>query len=85
MTLTELKGKYERLREEIDRLGVATSNSLARHARLMSDLDQIDAELAAVKRHSLNAPTLRDVVSWIDPAHQSQGAGIDKEFVRRVA
>jgi hypothetical protein len=83
MTLTELKGKYARLREEIDSLGAAGTYSEARRARLMYDLDQIEAQVSNVKRLSLSAPTLRDVVAWVEPA--GHGVGMHEESLRRVA
>ena len=66
MSLNELKGRYARVRNEIDSLGRAGENSEARLARLMFELDEIDQELAAFKRRNLAAPTLRDVVTGSD-------------------
>jgi hypothetical protein len=66
MTLIELKEKYARLRAEIDALGGAGEHSEARLARLKFELDEIDHELAAVRRRAQIAPTLRDVVSGVD-------------------
>jgi hypothetical protein len=80
MNLTELKGKYARLRDEIDSLGGIGGNSEARRARLLSELDQIDEEYAAVKRRSLTAPTLRDVIDVPESGHQSQYASINGEY-----
>jgi hypothetical protein len=58
----------------------------ARRARLMYDLDQIEAQLATVKRLSLSAPTLRDVVAWVEPAAQGgHGADVHVDSQRRVA
>jgi hypothetical protein len=83
MTLTELKGKYARLRDEIDSLDAAGSYSEARRARLMYDLEQIGAQLATVNRLSLSAPTLRDVVAWVEPA--GHGVNVQDDSRRRVA
>jgi hypothetical protein len=83
MTLTELKGKYARLREEINSLGAAGSYSEARRARLMYDLEQIEAQVANVNRLSLSAPTLRDVVAWVEPA--GHGVDMHDDSQRRVA
>jgi hypothetical protein len=79
MNLIELKGKYARLRDEIDSLGGKGGNSEARRARLLSELDQIDEEYAAVKRRSLTAPTLNEVIEASevrDSGYRSQYASM---------
>jgi hypothetical protein len=67
MTLTELKGKYARLNIEIEALAGAGVHSEAKLARLTHELDEIDREFVAFRRRAETAPTLRDVVSWIEP------------------
>jgi chromosome condensin MukBEF complex kleisin-like MukF subunit len=64
MTLNELKSKYNRLSQEIDTLAVSGEGQQARLLRLMNELDQVHAELNALRRRTLSAPTLRDAVSW---------------------
>ncbi len=77
MTLNELKGKYARLRDEIDALGCFGEPSEAKRLRLLADLDQVDAELAEYRRVSRTAPMLLDVVdgyeSIIQPLYESSG------------
>ena len=78
MTLTELKGKYARLNVEIEALAGAGVHSEAKLARLTHELEQIDREFVAFRRRAETAPTLRDVVSWIEPfprRHNDQGLG----------
>jgi hypothetical protein len=74
MTLTELKGKYARLRDEIDSLGGAQEHSEARLARMMGDLDRIDQELAVFRRRSQAAPVLQEVVAFADPVRAGKGS-----------
>jgi hypothetical protein len=74
MTLIELKGKYARLRAEIDSLGGAGEHSEAKLARMKFELDEIDQELAAVRRRAQIAPTLRDVVSGVDAVRSISGS-----------
>jgi len=64
MTLNELKSKYNRLSQEIDTLAVSGEGQQARLLRLMHELDQVHADLNALRRRTLSAPTLRDVVPW---------------------
>ena len=66
MTLTELKGKYARLSAEIEALAGAGVHSEAKLARLTHELEEIDREFVACRRAE-TAPTLRDVVSWVEP------------------
>ena len=63
MSLNELKNNYARLRDEINSVGGAGERSEAKLARLISELDQIDQDLATFKRLARAAPTLRDVVA----------------------
>ena len=67
MTLAELKGRYARLSVEIDALADAAGHSQAKLARLSHELDEIDREFVAFRRRAAAAPTLHDVVSWIEP------------------
>jgi hypothetical protein len=62
MTLNELKGKYNRLSQEIDSLAGGGERHQARLVRLMNELDQVHAELSRLRRSTLAAPTLRDIV-----------------------
>lgn len=64
MTLNELKVKYHRLSNEIDRLAAAAEPNESRLLRLLNDLDQAHRDLADLRRRTLAAPTLRDVVPW---------------------
>ena len=64
MTLNELKGKYNRLSQEIDALAGCGESHQARWVRLMNELDQVHGDLAQLRRRTLAAPTLRDVVPW---------------------
>lgn len=64
MTLNELKSKYNRLSQEIDTLAANGEGQQARLMRLMNELDQVHGDLTALRRRTLSAPTLRDVVSW---------------------
>jgi hypothetical protein len=66
MNLTQLKGRYARLRAEIDAFGNAGEPNQAKLARLMFELDRVDDELAAYRRRADAAPTLSDVVA-LDP------------------
>jgi hypothetical protein len=68
MTLHELKGKYARLSGEIDSLAAGGVPHEARLLRLMNDLDQVHHELRELRLRTLGAPTLRDVVAWLEPA-----------------
>jgi hypothetical protein len=70
MTLNQLKGKYWRLRDEIDSVGAMTPHREARLARLTHELDQIDQELAAARRCALFAPILREEVPWPGSSRQ---------------
>ena len=63
MTLDELKGKYARLRDEIDALGCFGEPSEAKRMRLLCELDQVDADLAEYRRLARTAPMLLDVVA----------------------
>ena len=65
MTLNELIGKYARLRDEIDTLGYGEPSE-AKRVRLLSELDQVDADLAEYRRLSRTAPMLLDVVPGYD-------------------
>jgi hypothetical protein len=65
MTLNELIGKYARLRDEIDTLGHGEP-SVAKRMRLLSELDQVDADLAEYRRLARTAPMLLDVVPGYD-------------------
>ena len=74
MTLIELKGKYARLSVEIEALAGAGVHSEAKLARLTLELEEIDREFVAFRRRAETAPTLRDVVSWVDPLpHRQSG------------
>ncbi len=68
MTLNELKGKYNRLSQEIDSLAGSGECHQARLMRLMNELDQVHAELVDLRRRTVAAPTLRDAVNWPQPA-----------------
>lgn len=68
MTLNELKGKYNRLSNEIDTLAGACERNDSRLMRLMGELDQVHVELAELRRRTLAAPTLRDAVNWTGAA-----------------
>ena len=72
MTLTELKGKYARLSVEIEALAGAGGHSEAKLARLTHELEEIDREFVAFRRRAETAPTLRDVVSWLEPFPRRQ-------------
>ena len=72
MTLTELKGKYARLSVEIEALAGAGSHSQAKQARLTHELEEIDREFVAFRRRAETAPTLRDVVSSLEPFPRRQ-------------
>jgi hypothetical protein len=82
MTLTALKGKYARLRDEIDLLESVGKHSEAKLARLKCELDQIDHDLAVYRRLAEAAPTLRDVVAWAEPARPAHVAREDYASVR---
>jgi hypothetical protein len=64
MTLYELKAKYNRLSQEIDALAGSGECEQARLMRLMNELDRVHDDLAALRRRTLAAPVLRDVVAW---------------------
>lgn len=68
MTLNELKDKYTRLSNEIDALAGAGERNKSRLVCLLTELDQVHQELADLRRRTLAAPTLRDVVAWACPA-----------------
>lgn len=72
MTLDGLKGKYARLREEIDSLGCIVEPTEAKLTRLMCELDQVERDLAIYRRLARTAPTLRDVVASLDPIARRQ-------------
>jgi hypothetical protein len=72
MTLNELKGKYARLSVEIEALAGAGVHSEAKLARLTHELEEIDREFVAFRRRAETAPTLRDVVSWVEPFARRQ-------------
>ena len=83
MTLTELKGKYARLNIEIEALAGGGGHSEAKLARLILELEEIDREFVALRRRAATAPTLRDVVSWIEPFPRGQnGFGHPQAFAR---
>ena len=63
MTLNELKGKYARLRDEIDALGGIGEPGEAKHARLMRELDQVDEALAAFRELARSAPVPGDRIA----------------------
>jgi hypothetical protein len=65
MNLNELKGKYARLRDEIDALGGSGEPGEAKHARLMRELDQVDEALAAFRQLARSAPVLDDRIAPI--------------------
>ena len=68
MNLNELKGKYARLRDEIDALGGGVGEpGEAKHARLMRELDQVDEALAAFRELARSAPALADAVGSLEP------------------
>jgi hypothetical protein len=67
MTLYELKGKYDRLSNEIDTLATDGVRHEARLMRLMNDLDQVHRQLCDLRLRTFGAPTLRDVVSQAEP------------------
>ncbi len=67
MTLNELKGKYARLSNEIDKLAAEGVRHEARLMRLMSDLDTVHRELCELRLRTFAAPTLREVVSRPEP------------------
>ena len=61
MNLNELKGKYARLRDEVDALGGGIGEpGEAKHARLMRELDQVEEALAAYRELARSAPALAD-------------------------
>lgn len=64
MTLNELKTKYNRLSQAVDSLAGSGECEQAHLMRLMNELDQVHGELAQLRRRTLAAPTLRDVVAW---------------------
>jgi len=67
MTLNELKGKYARLSNEIDRLAAEGVRNEARLMRLMNDLDEVHRELCELRLRTFAAPTLRDAVPRPEP------------------
>ena len=67
MNLNELKGKYARLRDEIDALGGIGEPGEAKHARLMRELDQVDEALAAFRELARSASALADAVGSLEP------------------
>lgn len=68
MNLNELKGKYARLRDEIDALrGSVGEPGDAKHARLMRELDQVDEALANYRELARSAPALADAVGSLEP------------------
>jgi hypothetical protein len=67
MNLNELKGKYARLRDEIDALGGIGEPGEAKHARLMRELDQVDEALAAYRALARSASALTDTVGSPEP------------------
>jgi hypothetical protein len=67
MTLNGLKGKYARLREEIDSLGCLAEPTEAKLTRLMCELDQVERDLVVYRRLAQTAPTLSDEVASFDP------------------
>jgi len=72
MTLNGLKGKYARLREEIDSLGCMAEPTEAKLTRLMCELDQVERDLVVYRRLAQTAPTLSDVVASVDPVVRRQ-------------
>jgi hypothetical protein len=62
MTLYELKAKYQRLSDEVDLLAGAGERNDGRLLRLLHDLDQVHQQVTELRRRTLAAPTLRDVV-----------------------
>jgi uncharacterized coiled-coil DUF342 family protein len=64
MTLNELKGKYNRLSQEIDALAGNAERHQVKLRRLMNELDEVHRELTLLRRRTLAAPTLRDSVPW---------------------
>lgn len=62
MTLNELKGKYARLSNEIDALAGQGGRNEASLLRLMNELDEVHDALSALRRRTIAAPTLRDVL-----------------------
>ncbi|MGL6110309.1 MAG: hypothetical protein ACRC2B_09455 [Rubrivivax sp.] len=68
MTLNELKGKYTRLSNEIDTLAGAGERNESRLVSLLAELDEVHRDLADLRRRTLSAPTLRDVVAWAHAA-----------------
>lgn len=75
MTLDGLKGTYARVRDEIDSLGCLSQPTEAKLSRLMSELDQVERDLAAYRRLARSAPTLRDVVAVFETSHPHQLQG----------
>jgi hypothetical protein len=63
-----LKGQYARLSNQIDALAAEGAGNDAHLLRLMNDLDQVHQHLADLRRRTWAAPTLRDAVSWPEPA-----------------
>lgn len=63
MTLNELKGRYACLSDQIDALAAQGGHNEARLIELMNELDQLHADLSALRRRTFAAPTLRDAVS----------------------
>jgi hypothetical protein len=62
MTLKELKGKYARLREEINSFGDAGHPNHAKLARLTFELDRVEEEFATYRRRADAAPTLSEII-----------------------
>lgn len=62
MTLQELRGKYNRLSQEVDALAAAGERNPGRMGRLLRELDEVHRQIAAQRRRHLAVPTLRDVV-----------------------
>ncbi len=73
MTLNELKGKYQRLSQEIDTLAGRGDGHHARLIRLMNELDEVHAQLTSLRRRTLSAPTLRDAVAWVQTSSAPGG------------
>lgn len=63
MTLNSLKGRYARLSNEFDALAGSGERNQSRLVRLLNEMDQVHHELVELRRRTLAAPTLRDVVS----------------------
>lgn len=74
MTLYELQGKCARLNAELDALSAAGERNPGRVMRLLTELDEVQRQIADARRRRLAVPTLVDVVDYPRRERQLQTA-----------